>query len=83
MDIHKIHSKQQVFFNSNQTRDIDFRLTQLKKLKKVLKENEALLNKAIYEDFGKSAYETYLSELSLVYHEINIFLKNIKIKHFC
>lgn len=78
MDIHKLHSKQQAFFNSNQTLDIDFRITQLKKLKKVLKENEESLYKAIYEDFGKSAFETYISELSLVYHEINIFLKNIK-----
>jgi len=46
--------------------------------KKVLKENEDLFYQAIYEDFGKSEFETYVSELSLLYHEINNFIKNIK-----
>ena len=31
---------------------------------------------AIYEDFGKSEFETYVTELSLVYHEINNLIKN-------
>ncbi len=78
MKTKEIFSKQQDFFNSNKTKEIDFRIQQLKKLKRLLKENEGLLYKAIYEDFGKSEFETYISELSLIYHEINIFLKNIK-----
>lgn len=76
--IQKILQKQQDFFNSNKTKDVSFRIEQLKLFKKVLKENEDSLYKAIYQDFGKSEFETYASELSLIYHELNSFIKNIK-----
>ena len=78
MRIKEIYTKQQDFFNSNKTKNVSFRIEQLKKFKKVLKENEDLFYKAIYEDFGKSGFETYLSEFSLIFHEINIYTKNIK-----
>lgn len=78
MKIQEIYTKQQDFFNSNKTKNVNFRIEQLKKFKKILKENENLLYKAIYEDFRKSEFETYASELSLLYHEINNFIKNIK-----
>ncbi|WP_235114643.1 aldehyde dehydrogenase family protein [Cyclobacterium qasimii] len=32
----------------------------------------------MYEDFGKSEFETYLTELSLLYHEVNGLIKNVK-----
>jgi len=66
------------FFNTNETKNIDFRIAQLKKLKKVLKENETLMDAAIYKDFKKSSFENYATELSLVYHEINLAIKNVK-----
>jgi aldehyde dehydrogenase (NAD+) len=50
----------------------------LKTIKKVLLENESLLYKAIYDDFGKSEFETYATELSLIYHELNLFIKKTK-----
>lgn len=78
MKIQEIYSKQQDFFNSNQTKDIDFRITQLRKFKKVLKENEDILYQAIYDDFGKSAFETYISEIALLYHEIDLVVKKVK-----
>lgn len=78
MEIKNTIAGQQEFFNSNQTKDVRFRIGQLKKFKKILKENEEVLYKAIYEDFGKSKFETYVSELSLLYHEINNFIKNSK-----
>jgi len=78
MNIKEIISRQQNFFNANSTKDVGFRIDQLKKFKSLLKENEDLLYKAIYEDFAKSEFETYVSELALLYHEINTFIKNIK-----
>jgi len=78
MNSKQILINQRKFFNSNKTKDISFRIKQLKKLKRLLKENEDLLYKAIYEDFGKSEFETYLTELSQIYHEINIFIRKIK-----
>ena len=37
--MNKIVLAQKAFFNSNKTKDIDFRIAQLKKLKRVLQEN--------------------------------------------
>lgn len=78
MEISKIHAEQQEFFDSNKTKDISFRIEQLKKFRKIIKDNENELYTAIFDDFGKSKFETYGSELALIYHEIDIFLKNIK-----
>ncbi len=78
MEIKDVLLKQQIFFNSNKTKETDFRIHQLKKFKRLLKENEDLIYNAIYEDFGKSKYETYISELSLIYHELNVFIKKTK-----
>ena len=73
-----IVKRQRVFFNTNETKDIDFRKLQLKKLKKLLKENQDLLNKAIFDDFGKSYFDNYISELSLLYHDIDEAIKKVK-----
>ncbi|MBT7481452.1 MAG: aldehyde dehydrogenase family protein, partial [Flavobacteriales bacterium] len=50
----------------------------LKKLKLILKENEDKLYTAIYTDFKKSEFETYLTELSLIYNELNDAIRNLK-----
>lgn len=73
-----IVSKQREFFNSNQTKDIDFRIQQLKKFRSLLKENEPLLNQAIYTDFKKSAFDTFTNELALLYIEIDDTIRNVK-----
>jgi len=50
----------------------------LRALRAVLKENEPLLCKAIYKDFKKSEFETYVTELSFLFHEIDYAIKNLK-----
>lgn len=69
---------QRDFYKSHQTKSIQYRKDQLKKFKKVLKDNEKKLYEAIQKDFGKSVYETYETELSIIYHEINLALKKVK-----
>ena len=66
-----VFQNQKAFFNSNQTKSIAFRKQQLQILKKILKQNEPLLFDAIYRDFKKAKFETYTTELSLLYSEIN------------
>ena len=78
MNIEAIILAQKEFFFTNKTKDIRFRLNQLKKLKKIIKENEKLLFDAVFKDLKKSEFETYASELSLVYHEINLAIKKVK-----
>lgn len=62
--------KQKECFESQQTKDLLFRKKQLSKLEQVLKENEKALYEAIYSDFKKSEFDTYTSELALLYHDI-------------
>jgi aldehyde dehydrogenase (NAD+) len=69
---------QLAFFNSNQTKNIDWRITQLKKLRTILTENEPILYQAIYADFQKSVFDTFTSELSILYTEIDETISNVK-----
>ncbi len=78
MNYQEIIDQQRSFFNTNATKDISFRIQELKRLKNALKKNEALLYEAIYKDFKKSEFETYITELSLIYHEIDLALVKIK-----
>jgi len=78
MDIPKIVNQQKNFFNANATKEVTFRIETLKKLKLILKENEEKLYTAIYTDFKKSEFETYLTELSLIYNELNDAILNLK-----
>ena len=78
MDIPKIIQQQKSFFNSSSTKEVNLRIETLKKLKLILKENEEKLYTAIYTDFKKSQFETYLTELSLIYNELNNAIRNLK-----
>ncbi len=71
-------SKQRQFFNTNQTKDIDFRIEKLKRLKQAILEHEAALKKALKADLGKPEFETYTTEVALCLEEINYTLKYIK-----
>ena len=77
MNYDLIFHLQKEFFNSQQTKDIAFRKENLSKLKSILKSNELLLFEAIYKDFRKSEFDTFVNELNLVYLEIDYFLKNL------
>jgi aldehyde dehydrogenase (NAD+) len=73
----EILEKQQRFFNSNATKDIQFRKNQLKLFLSILQKNEARLDEAIYKDFKKSAFENFATELSLLYGELKHSIKKV------
>lgn len=72
-----IVTKQRTFFGTHVTRNLNFRIQNLKKLRKTLRANEDLLYDAIHSDFKKSRFETYISELALVYKDIDDAIKNL------
>lgn len=78
MTISELVEEQRRFVLSNRTHSLEFRTEQLLKLKRLLQANEAKLYRAIYSDFRKSEFETYMTELALVYDEIHRALKNLK-----
>jgi aldehyde dehydrogenase (NAD+) len=77
MNVPKLISQQKSFFATGQTKNTEFRKQQLKKLKNLLKVNEETLYSAIYKDFQKSRFDTFSTELSFLYSEINYFIKNL------
>ena len=62
----KVHQAQKDFFASYKTRDISFRIEQLKKLKRLIKQNENKIQEALWLDLHKSPEEAYLTEISIV-----------------
>jgi len=76
--LRELVSKQRTFFDSQATKQLAFRIRQLKKLKQTIKANENLLFEAIYSDFKKSSFETYATELALVYHELDVAIKKVR-----
>lgn len=76
--ISQIVSKQREFFLTNETKSIDFRLKQLKKLKQSIESHIDDIYDALWNDLHKSKEETFLTEISIVLNEINDHIKNIK-----
>jgi aldehyde dehydrogenase (NAD+) len=73
----KIKSMKQ-FFDGNNTKDISFRLEQLKKLKKVILENEEYLMTALKRDLNKSFFESFETEIGFTIKELSYFIKKLK-----
>jgi len=76
--MYQLVENQHQYFNTYKTKNFEFRLKQLQKLEDVLKSNEKEIYKAIYKDFKKSEFDTYTSELSLVYNDIKEAKRNLK-----
>lgn len=76
--LNRLVEAQRAFFRTNATKQVDFRINALKILRKVLKQNEERLMKALWEDLRKSPFESYETELGMVYHEITHMLRHIR-----
>ncbi len=77
LPISDIICQQREFFNTGKTKDIGFRITQLKKLEKAVIDHEAAIIAALKADLHKSEFETYSTEIALCKKEISYALKQI------
>ncbi len=66
---------QRAYFNSGETRQISFRLAQLKKLYNAIVSREEEILAAVHADLGKSDFEAFTTEIVLVLDEIKLMLK--------
>lgn len=67
--------KQREFFQSGATKDLEWRVHQLKILRKTIKKYEDNLFWALRDDLGKSEFEAFTSEIGSVYTELNNAIK--------
>lgn len=77
-EIKNIIAKQKNFFKTGATIPVDYRIAALKKLQKLIQENEAGICAALKSDLGKSVSESYMCEVGLTLSEISYMLKHIK-----
>lgn len=77
MDILDIQKQQRAYFNSNETKSLDFRLIMLKKLYEEIIRREEDIFTALKADLNKSKTESYLTEVSIVLDEIKMMIKNL------
>lgn len=76
--IEEIHKVQRQFFASHKTRDLEFRIFQLKKFKTAIQASEEKILQALWKDLKKSPEEAYLTEISIVIKEIDLHIRNLK-----
>lgn len=76
--ISEIIEDQYIFFNSNETLYIDFRIQHLKKLKQSISKHEGELLSALKTDLGKSEFEAFTNEIGLAQMEISFHIQNLK-----
>ena len=70
--------KQKSFFESQKTKDISFRIKQLRKLKEAILAYEDRISEAMYADLKRSKPMTYYSEIGLSLKSISKSIKSIE-----
>ena len=78
ISVSQIVLRQREYFLTNETRSIDFRLKQLKKLKQAVEKYSDDIYEALWKDLHKCKEEAFLTELSIVINEINDHIKHLK-----
>ncbi|MEI6140207.1 MAG: aldehyde dehydrogenase [Mariniphaga sp.] len=66
------------FFADQKTKDIKFRIGQLKRFKAAILKYETKITEALWKDLHKSMEEAYLTEISLVLQEIDNHISHLK-----
>lgn len=69
--------RQKDYFRTGETRDIEFRISKLKRLKKAIKIYEQKVLEALRKDLGKPEQESFFSEVGGIYASIDLFVKNL------
>lgn len=70
--------KQRDFFATGATRNVEFRIRQLKRLQQWIVANEDTMLEALKNDLGKSAFEAYATEIMGPLEELKLAIKKIK-----
>lgn len=77
-EIIDVKEKQRNYFASGKTKEIGFRLEQLERLKRAIKQSEHLIIEALQKDLGKHENESYTTEIGFVYHSISCAMRQLR-----
>ncbi|WP_088239571.1 aldehyde dehydrogenase [Calothrix rhizosoleniae] len=70
--------KQRDFFATGNTKNINFRIQQLKKLKQIIMDSEESIYQALKLDLNKPQFESFATEIVLITKEIDYTIKHLK-----
>jgi len=76
--IPSILQNQRIFFQTNTTRSLAFRMEQLTKLELAIHRYEADLYAAFWQDLRKSEFEVYATEIGFVLQSIRETKKHLR-----
>ncbi len=71
-------SDMKTYFYQGETKDINFRIEQLRKLNKMIVAKESAIINALNKDLGRHPYESYTAEIGTVLTSIRYHIKNMK-----
>lgn len=77
-EIQTIVDKQRTYFRTGVTLDVDFRIRALDKLAACIRANEAAIHRAVWQDLGKSGFESYMVETGMVLSELGYMRRHIR-----
>lgn len=77
-EIQSLLDRQRAYYRSGATIPVKFRIEQLKKLYKAVKNRQTEINDALTADLGKSHYEGFMCESGLVLTEISYMIKHTR-----
>lgn len=75
---HALVSNQKKFFRTGKTKDIDYRISALQRLRDGIKRNEHKFIDALKIDLNKSEFEAYSTEIGVILEEIRFTLRHIR-----
>jgi aldehyde dehydrogenase (NAD+) len=78
MKISNIIENQRAFYYQGNTLTYKARLEKLKALKQEIEKQEQNILEALNQDFKKSYYEGYMTEIAMVYLDLKAHIKNLK-----
>ncbi|MBE9034578.1 aldehyde dehydrogenase [aff. Roholtiella sp. LEGE 12411] len=76
-NIAEIVLNQRKFFQTSKTKDVDFRIEQLKTLKQAVIEHKQSIIQALQADLHKPEFEIYMTEFSII-KEVDYAIKHLK-----
>jgi len=77
-DFHKLVTDVRATFDTGRTKNIEWRISQLKAMTRLLDENEDVLLEALKKDLNKPKQESYMSEIDYLRNDIISILRNIR-----
>jgi len=69
---------QKQYFDTLETREVSFRVKQLKRLKSIIQKHENALLKSLAADLGKNPVEAYATEVGFIYKSLSEYVRHLK-----